>query len=152
MTNRINLTPQTWIEDGMLYTKDSIIGMMWVHNCDDAETEVEERELLGPNADAGATDKEPFVYGVITAYKAPLLSAHEHCYRYREGEPWCGVFHGSDRDGFALDVIAAIGPEHSLGDVPHAAHLNAALLCGGSADSLRAYLDAVEEVREDQTL
>ena len=71
-----------------------------------------------------------------------LLTAYEHCYRYVEGEPWC---YPSSVEADHVHCFTAPGPEveeHSV--APECRHIRAALLCGGSADSLRRFAEAVK--------
>lgn len=128
------LTDETTIERdeygrAWIVTTDQYIGLRLLHACYDATTENEEQTV--------AYD---FTVSVVVSYQAPLLTAHREVYAYREGEPWC-----------APNIV---GPEIRVYPGTHPCirptkfHINAVMLCGGNADSLRTHLDIVKAEEE----
>ena len=127
MTNRINLSPDTWIEeaDGKLWlcTRDQIV-----------ETQL---RVAGVTTHQWDANNDGNLHTV-----APLLAAHEHCYRRRDGEPWCAPdIEDAGHTTIIIDswVLEAVEPGDPV------LHADAAKLCGYDPDSLRRYLGAVED-------
>ena len=115
MSNRTQLSPDTLIEGDWLMSRDDEVLSAWP-----------DEKIADP-------------WGTPGFWLALHRDDCRPLYEYREGEPWCGIFHGTDANGVEIDTIADFTAADTPGDVPVTLHLRSIMVCGGSADSLRAF-------------
>lgn len=137
-----DLSPESWLEraDGewYVYTTNAEVAAAWwtvdgVQWSDDFD---ESDEIVGPSWWGGRVDD-------AEAYRAPLRALLP-VYRYAEGEPWCWYWIEFDSVRVERD-----SHEQLSYSVDWSLHLRAALLCGGSAESLRVLHEAMKEVEDE---
>lgn len=145
MSDRIELSGHSWIESGYLHTTNCEIAFVW-------ETRISTNafvEVFGNwDSDSGfGWNPMGYMQDLGVQWRIPI-SELEAIYGYRDGEPWCRT--SVDPQSPMGNVIASYpdwyGPEQIRRERAIVLHLNAVILCAGSAESLRKLWEVIKEV------
>ena len=142
MSERIELSEHSWIEDGHLITTNALIAFGW----ESAINKSEVVEVWG-NWDSGFS-WNPMGYDQFSGVKWRIpISILSAIYGYRDGESWCTIVRSTNADGryrewIEVNVAECLPVPSSVIKM----HTDAVVLCSGSAGSLRKLWEVIKEV------
>ena len=130
MSNRIQLSESTWLDDGYAYTRSREVACQWFN-----KRYFEEQHADGSWGHAATYIADADAYG-DSAWRIPITELPA-IYGYVKNEPWVHIGYPS-----------RVHPQRTY-DLPALCkplHLRAVIPCGGNADSLRKLWEVIQKV------
>lgn len=134
MSDRIDLSTDTWIENGCLYTTNIAVAVSWPMGKTDCGCEYSSGWEWQDDLDGEE-------WGSSEAWRISLTACWE-IYRYHEGEPGLRIW-------LYMDCVALMYPDtrpFAVSGIMVALHRRAAIVCD-TAEQFRALYAALKEAR-----
>lgn len=137
MSNRIQLSESTYIDDRYMVTSDIEVA-----------AQIHAGSEMGGTAYIGGAWLIPdwYDWGEASMWRIHVTELPA-IYGYREGEPWCVAISGT-RGGYIGPLFIEVHHEVRAECLVHDGmfHARAVIPCGGNADSLRKLWEVIQEV------